>query len=277
MKRIIHQFCFASLTIFSMMNAHAATIDAGVKTNWTYKGNLGPERWAQLNPAFALCAAGKEQSPIDIPQKTKKSDYQLAVNYQNAPLVVMNDGETSLNLGADQLIINDGHSIQLNFPQNPSVEKVTFNGIEYQLLQFHFHSPSENLWHGQNYPLEIHFVNQGPAGKAIVLAVFVKSGETNPTLQKIIENLPKEHGKEFAIEGQTVNPGNLLPDNKGYYHFEGSLTTPPCSEGFDWVIMSTSITASPAQILQIRQAMGGSNARPTQPLHKRIISNSQED
>lgn len=278
MKRRIIHLAFLSSVIFSLStSAHAVLIDAGVKTDWGYKGNIGPSRWSQLNPAFVLCSAGKEQSPIDVPSKTKKSPYDLAIRYQSAPLAIMNDGQTELNLNADQILVNDGHSVQLNFDQHSALEKVHFNGADYSLLQLHFHSPSENLWRGQGYPLEIHFVHQGQANDLLVIGVFVKSGPANPALQMVIEHLPKEHGQVSLVAGQSINPANLLPADNDYYAFKGSLTTPPCSEGVNWVIMSTSITASPAQIQQLRQAMGGVNARPVQPLHKRDVFNSRED
>lgn len=277
MYKLTKSIFLAVAALGLVAGVQAAFIDAGVTTSWGYKGNIGPQRWSQLNPAFTLCATGKQQSPIDIPKHIKSMSYDLAIRYQNAPLNIVNDGQTELSLGVDQLIINDGHSIQLNFPQKPALEKIDFNDVDYHLLQLHFHSPSENLWHGQDYPLEIHFVHQGPAGKVLVLAVFVKSGLANPALQTIINYLPKEHGQSALIANQSINPADLLPESNNYYYVQGSLTTPPCSEGVNWVIMSTSITASPAQIQQLRQAMGGGNARPVQPLFKRDVFNSREN
>lgn len=275
----IAKYAFLSLfTILSSLNVYAEVNDSAIKTTWGYKGNIGPEYWAKLNPNFALCATGKTQSPVNIMKKFKFStNFKLTVNYEPAPLIIMDDGPTSLQIGSVQTIINEGHGIQVNFhDEYAKKESIIFDSNTYLLKEIHFHSPSENQLHGRGFPLEIHFVHQGENGKLAVIGVFVDGGNPNPALQKIIDHLPKEPGKEFEIANEKINPLDLLPVKKNYYSFMGSLTTPPCSEGVQWILMDDVITASPAQILQLRQAANGANARTVQPLNYRAVTFSME-
>jgi carbonic anhydrase len=169
-------------------------------------------------------------------------------------------------------MINDGHSIQVNFPAKDIKETLTLAGKPYRLVQFHLHSPSENQWHGRSFPMEIHFVHQSSDGQLVVMGVFVNAGKQNTTFQQLMDHLPQSQGTSFLISGVSVNPANLLPTQRDYYEFDGSLTTPPCTEGVHWIVMAEPITASPAQINSLRNAAGGANARPVQPLHHRTIS-----
>lgn len=259
------------ITSFFSITAHAAVDDTPVKVKWGYKGNIGPHYWGQLDPSFAVCAEGKSQSPINIPKKVMSANVELKINYNPAPMVIMDDGATQLEIGKHQTVVNTGHGIQLNFPAGHLKESITFAGKNYRLVQFHFHSPSESEWHDRAFPLEIHFVHQGADGKLAVIGVFVKGGKANPTIQKIVEHLPPYESKEYVISGEQVDPMTLLPAKWDYYHFLGSLTTPPCSEGVQWMVMADTITASPAQIAQLKKAAGGANARPVQPLRDRKI------
>lgn len=274
--RIRHYFLLGLLAI--SFNTSAATDDSGVKIQWSYKGNLGPARWGQLDPGFKLCAEGRDQSPINIKIKknVKPSDSVLTVHYEKNGMDIIDNGSTSITLGNTQYIVNDGHSIQLNFSGNQNREWISYAGKQYKLIQFHFHSPSENQINSVSYPMEIHFVHQGMDGKAVAMGVFVKAGKENPELQKIIAHIPTEKGKEFIIKDTDIDPSSLLPEQKNYYSFRGSLTTPPCVEGVQWIVMANPVTASPAQILILRRAAGGENARPVQPLHHRPITYSVE-
>ena len=160
--------------------------------------------------------------------------------------------------------------MQLNFHTDPR-ESISLNGKDYKLVQFHIHTPSEHLWHGQSFAMEIHFVHQGENGELAVIGVFVKGGAENSALQKIVNNLPERNGIEQTINGEQINPADLLPAKHDYYSYAGSLTTPPCSEGVQWIVLSEPITASPAQILKIRKAAKGANARPMQALNEREL------
>lgn len=257
---------------YSGMNAFAATNESGVQTKWGYKGDISPAHWGQLSSSFGLCTTGRAQSPINIIKKVEKAPSKLTINYHIADnLSVVDDGTTNLTMGDNQLVIYDGHGLQLNFSKTKIKEFLELDGIKYHLVQLHFHSPSENVLRGQSFPLEIHLVHQSDEGKVAVIGVWVKGGTENPILKQIISHLPKDEHQEHLIEDERINPNDLLPVKRDYYHFTGSLTTPPCAEGVNWVVMTETITASPAQIAILRKAAGGGNARPVQPLNGRII------
>lgn len=259
--------CFVSVTV------HADTNDSSLKVTWGYKGNIGPERWGQLDPGFVTCLKGKAQSPIDITKKVINAENSLKLNYSSAPLDIVNDGTTELQIDAQQTIIHDGHSVQVNFSPD-SNETIIFGGNNYRLREFHIHTPSENEWHGRSFPLEIHFVHQGDQGKLLVIGVFAKGGDENTELQKVVTNLPNDKGQDHIIPGAAIMPLALMPVKQDYYSYAGSLTTPPCTEGVQWIVMANPITLSPAQIAILKRAIGGVNARPVQPLNKRVISYS---
>ena len=259
-----------AMTLIVMSVTAWAANDAAVKTPWGYEGDKGPAHWASLDPAFALCGNGKFQSPINISNKVVNGTDKLIIHYRPAEMVILDNGTTDLLIGDTQTIINDGHGVQLNFSL-VSNETIRFNNINYRLVQFHIHTPSENKIDGYTFPLEIHFVHQSAHGEVAVISVFATRGKDNPDLQKIIQHLPQEEGEELAIPGEHINPMNLIPEKQNFYTFEGSLTTPPCSEGLQWIVMNETITASPQQIRKLKQAANGSNARPVQPLNNRPI------
>lgn len=260
-------------TLFFCSQVYAVD-DSAVKVKWGYRGNLSAVHWGSLDPNFALCAKGKEQSPIDITNWMANTGGNLLIHYQTFPMTIVDDGTTELRIGRVRTIINDGHGVQLNFPAGEVQELVTYNDKTYRLVQFHIHTPSENKVKGQEFPMEIHFVHQGDNGQLLVIGVFVKKGEVNPIITKIVSNLPKEEGKIEIVQGQTINPADLLPSNRDYYSFAGSLTTPPCSEGLQWIVMTHPITASASQIAKLKEAANGANARPIQALNNRKIDYS---
>jgi carbonic anhydrase len=250
-----------------------AVDDIPVTVKWNYRDGLGPQHWGTLHPEFAVCGAGKIQAPINIVEPIASGDNQLTIRYQTAPMVIMDDGNTNLLIGTQQTLVNLGHGLQLNFPETTSKELITYNGETYRLVQFHFHSPAETKLAGHQFPLEIHFVHSDEkgAGKLLVISVLIRSGKENATLQHIIEHIPLRGETAQVIEGERVNPNELLPANRAYYSFMGSLTTPPCSEGVQWLVMANTIMASPSQIVAFRQAAGGANARPVQALEGRKV------
>ncbi len=266
---------FASFFALLISANSFALNDSSIKTKWGYTGQTGPDHWAQLNPHFSVCSIGKLQSPINIAPKITDKTSKLDIHYMPATMIIVDDGYTNLLIGKEQTIINDGHAIQLNFPESNTSEEILFNQDKYQLVQFHMHTPSENTLNGKSFPMEIHFVHQGKNGTLAVIGVFVKLGEENPTLQKIITNLPKEAHKPMQISGEEVSPLNLLPTDQKHYDFNGSLTTPPCAEGVQWIVMQNPITASAEQIAKLKAATHGANARPVQSRNKREIFYSE--
>lgn len=250
-------FNFIGVILLSLVSLSAYAIDGTDNVEWGYKGSTGPMLWGQLTPTFRLCKEGKNQTPINITKNVVPAEYSLTIHYGNT--------------GVDQEnIVNTGHSIQVNFLPT-SNENIMIKGKTYKLVQFHMHTPSETQLLGRAYPMEIHFVNQAEDGSKAVLAVLANGGSENAELQKIIKNIPKGKNQTQPISGSPINPAQLLPKGTNYYSFMGSLTTPPCEEGLQWIVLKDPIQVSPAQIVSLRQAIGGVNARPVQPLKGRQI------
>jgi carbonic anhydrase len=249
----------------------------GVFAEWGYLGNTGPSKWGQLDPGFAMCARGKLQAPINITKKFKTAPYELKINYQPASMTIVNDGATSLTIGSSQVITQHGHGIQLNFPQSGVKETITFKNRDYRLVQLDVHTPSETAFNNQTFPMEIHFIHQGDDGQVVIMTVLAKAGVANSELQKIVNHFPADTAIEHVINSEKINPAGLLPARHDYYSFTGSLTTPPCAEGVQWIVMRDFITVSTSQIVLFRKAVRGDNARPIQPGHKRDVYFSVEN
>jgi len=237
---------------------------------WDYTGDRGTSHWASLDPAYEFCGIGKEQSPINIQKAIPQPGHLLEFHYQPVPLDFSADGITTLNLRGKKIIIDNDHTLQLDFKQN-HLEYVTANRERYFLKQFHFHSPSENQLNGQAFPLEIHFVHQGSTGNLAVVGVFIKEGKANAELAKILTNLPALKEQKHTLQNPNLDLYGLLPSKHSFYSFKGSLTTPPCSENVEWLIMAEPIQASFEQIAKLKQFLGHENAREVQPLNKRKV------
>lgn len=237
--------------------------------SWGYDKNNGPAVWARLSPANTQCVVGKRQSPINVEGSATTAKNLLTIKYSPAPLIITDDGVTPLMVGDKKLIVNLGHTIELSFPGTK--EHIVYNGEFYDLLQLHFHTPAENSLNGKIYPAEIHIVHQGEHGKVVVIAVFIKEGKANPALSRIINNTPGGKGKSITVPNNGINPISFLPHNRSYYSFDGSLTTPPCVEGIQWIVMKQPITASAEQIKKLSQVIGIENARPLQADNERKI------
>lgn len=219
--------------------------------HWAYGGHGGPAEWGTLDKDFAECKLGKHQSPIDI-RGAKAADLPaIKFDYKPSPLKV----------------IDNGHTIQVNYAAGSSID---VGGARYELLQFHFHRPSEEKIDGKQHAMVAHLVHKGADGKLAVVAVLLDKGGASPLIDTIWKNIPKEKEKEAAAANVTIDAAKLLPDNKGYYTFEGSLTTPPCSEGVKWLVLKTPVKIAESEIAAFgkRYAM---NARPTQPLNGRAV------
>jgi carbonic anhydrase len=218
---------------------------------WTYQGAEGPSAWGKLDPAFATCAVGQKQSPIDI-KNAKKSDLPpLKFDYKAVPLN----------------IIDNGHTVQVNYAPGSSL---TVGDKAYVLKQFHFHHPSEEHVNGQGYDMVAHLVHADADGHLAVVAVLLKKGPSNPFLNTVWTNIPKEKEKAVDVPGVSVNVNELLPADHGYFTFAGSLTTPPCSEGVTWYVLKNQSSLSTEQ-LQAFAKIYPLNARPIQPSNNREI------
>jgi carbonic anhydrase len=220
------------------------------KPHWTYGGEGGPEHWGELGPENKPCAAGLQQSPVDL------SGAVTAKVSAPVPHWIPARGAT---------IVNNGHTLQVNVAEGGSV---TLNGKDYALKQFHFHHPSEHTVDGKAFPLEVHFVHAAKDGDLAVVAVMFEEGQANPNLDPLWAVAPIHEG-EAAISAQ-IDTLAFMPPAIGVFRYEGSLTTPPCSETVHWTVMTTPVTASPSQIAAFASLFPW-NARPVQPLNRRYI------
>ncbi|HEY4671577.1 MAG TPA: carbonic anhydrase [Gemmatimonadaceae bacterium] len=224
-------------------------------SHWAYEGEGGPTHWGALEPSYKSCAAGKEQSPIDIRDAKAPDLPAIAFSYQPTPLK----------------LVDNGHTIQVSYAPGSFI---TVGGQRYELQQFHFHHPAEEKVSGKSYPMVAHLVHKNAAGQLAVVAVLLTKGAANPLIAKLWQNLPAEQGKEVNPAGETVDATQLLPSAQGYFTFSGSLTTPPCSEGVTWFVLKTPTEVSSSEVLTFARKYPH-NARPTQPLNGRVIKQSQ--
>lgn len=217
---------------------------------WSYSGNTGPKNWPNLHRNFSDCS-GNNQSPINLTGFTESVLKPIDFSYQPEAAALLNNGRT----------------VQLNY-RRPKFIKA--EGSIFNLLQFHFHSPSENQINGESFPLEAHFVHRNDHGDLAVVAVMFQQGKENAALPKYIEELPAEAGRTITLESP-ISPDQLLPDNRDYYRFNGSLTTPPCTEGVRWFVLKTPATASEEQLNAMKTAIGKPNNRPVQAINARMV------
>ncbi len=226
------------------------SLNTALSTDWGYNQTNGPEKWAELDDSYKKCSTGKSQSPINInTQITKPSKDKLAIKYY-----------------ADSThIINTKHSVKLNFAKQSSI---SFNKNNYKLIQAHFHTPSENKINNKSFPLELHLVHQDNKGNLLVIGVFFNEGNFHNELHKIITNIPS--GKYETKPLKNINIKQLLPEKNGYFSFTGSLTTPPCTENVQWLVLKDQLQASKEQIHALNKIMQN-NARSIQPLNHRTI------
>jgi len=235
---------------FAALMACAATAMAGDGAKWTYAGEGGPEQWAKLTPDNFACA-GKNQSPVDIKGAVHAGLKPLKMAYK----AVGNE------------VINNGHTLQVNFAPGSTLQ---LDGTEFELKQYHFHAPSENLVNGQSYPLEVHLVHADKDGNLAVIGVMFKQGAENKALKALWPQLPKEANSKNAL-GAPLSAASLLPAKHAYFRFSGSLTTPPCSEGVRWLVMKNPVTVSKEQVAAFEGILHHANNRPVQPLNGRVI------
>ncbi len=218
---------------------------------WAYEGESGPTHWGALNAEWAVCSEGTEQSPINLTSAVVFEIDDPVFSYQDAPLS----------------LINNGHTVQANFAAGSSI---TVEGIDYQLLQFHFHSQSEHSVDGVLLPMELHLVHQSSDGTLAVVGLLIEEGAFNPSFDSILTSLPATEGATNDPAGVTINALSLLPEQRTTYRYAGSLTTPPCSQGVAWMVMTSKIQLSAEQIAQYTTLFHGTN-RPIQPLNSRVL------
>ena len=223
--------------------------------SWDYSDAHGPNHWGDLNPEFVTCRTGHHQSPIDI-RNPKKADLP-ALQFDYKP--------SSLD------IIDNGHTVMVNYSPGSFL---TVSGKRYVLKQFHFHRPSEERINGKTSDMTVHLVHADDEGKLAVVAVLLNQGEGNLLIDELWSDIPKEKNKEEAFNNVKIDVSRLLPADRGYYTFSGSLTTPPCSEDVTWFVLKHPVTISEAEINRFSQ-LYRNDARPTQPLYDRTVLESR--
>lgn len=222
--------------------------------HWDYEGKEGPQNWAKLSPEFAACGAGKFQSPIDIREGIRLNLDPIKFDYKPTPL----------------RILDNGHTVQVNYGMGSSI---TVNGEKYSLVQFHFHKPSEERIEGKQFDMVVHLVHKNMMGQLAVVAVMLRNGAPNPLMQTLWTHLPLQQGKEGMPKNVSIDANQFLPQDRAYYTFLGSLTTPPCTEGVLWLVMKTPMQVSRTQISAFGR-LYENNARPVQQANRRLIKES---
>lgn len=259
--RALRSALLSSLFLASGASADDSRGVAAVTTNseeshFGYSQSLSPDHWAEL-PGNARCSAGTTQSPVAL--STATADHP----HLNTP---------SFNYFTSHVrMTNTGHTVEFTYDAGSTLR---LGNTEYKLAQFHFHTPSEHTEDGVQYPLELHLVHKDASGNAaVVVGVLIKEGSVNAALFNAFLHLPKHEGEQSAPTGALINASALLPRNKAFFQYAGSLTTPPCSEGLQWFVMTHPIEMSDAQIAAFQRLPHlNPNNRPVQPLNGRTIA-----
>ncbi|MFB5661514.1 carbonic anhydrase [Alteribacillus sp. HJP-4] len=222
---------------------------------WSYEGNSGPEYWGELDSDYSTCVDGREQSPINIEFSDVSQDEELEsidINYQPAAYTLVHNGHT----------IQAENSIEYN--------NIIVNDTEYTLDHFHFHTPSEHLFNEEHYEMEMHLVHENEKGETAVLGVMIQEGETNEELSAAWNNLPASESREEVAINDPIDLQALLPQKNTTFHYNGSLTTPPCSEEVEWIIYKQPIAMSQEQIKDFQEIFPD-NHRHEQDLNEREV------
>ena len=240
------------VTIMGAAGAGVLLFGAGAnpQVHWGYEGTHGPEHWGSLDPGFALCSSGREQSPIDLTGAEPGDLSEIVFNYAPSPIS----------------ILNNGHTIQVDYQPGSAI---VLDGTRYGLIQFHFHHRSEHTVDGGSFPLELHLVHANADGALAVVGIFLEEGAANEALAPVWQHLPAEAGPA-AVVRESVDAAALLPERRTTWRYAGSRTTPPCSEGVSWLVMTEPVTASREQI-EAFSALFPVNNRPLQPLNGRRL------
>lgn len=230
------------------------------RTPWTYEGPRGPEHWGELDPEYKLCGTGHAQSPIDIRDAVKADLPPLQFEFKPAPL---------------KYLLNNGATVRVNYHDASGAgSALVVGGKRYQLTQFHFHRPSEELINGRAFAMDVHFMFEADDHAVAGVAALVNPGESNDLVAQLWTYMPTTAGPEHEVPGITINPAELLPHEYGYYEYEGSVTAPPCTEGVRWIVLRTPIQLSRDQIGAFVRVYPN-DARPAQPLNGRVVKESR--
>jgi carbonic anhydrase len=252
LKQKLFCFSFMMLLLVSACTSGEAPISAppSPTAHWTYEGEEGPSHWGELDSTYELCGTGKSQSPIDLAAPSEQDLANIVFHYQ----------PSAVN------ILNNGHTVQVNYDAGSYIE---LDSTRYDVAQFHYHAPSEHQIDGRSFAAELHLVHQSADGKLAVVGLLLQEGSANPAFDPFINNLPAETS-DVKAAGVKINAMDFLPSIQTTHRYSGSLTTPPCSEGVNWLIMTTPVELSSAQLSKLESLFEGNN-RPVQPLNDRSL------
>jgi carbonic anhydrase len=236
----------------SLLLASTLSLASDHKAHWGYTGHNGPQSWGELSDKYKMCGIGMNQSPINIVSSLDADLEPIGFNYKTSPVE----------------ILNNGHTVQVNVASGSIIE---VDGVSYELKQYHFHTPSENNINSKSFPLEAHFVHADKDGNLAVVGVMFEEGKENAQLKELWAKMPMEADVHTKLSAEAKDINALLPESKEYYRFNGSLTTPPCSEGVKWMVLETPLTISKEQVEKFSHAVHGHNNRPIQSQNARII------
>jgi carbonic anhydrase len=251
-----NKICFIGvLIIFSSMlgacSFQAEDSHPIAAAHWTYEGAEGPEHWGD-EPSYATCSTGTSQSPIDISVPSEKDLKNISFHYQ----------PSEVN------ILNNGHTAQVNYDAGSYIE---LDGARYDVAQFHYHTPSEHAIDGKLFAAEIHIVHKNADGELAVVGIMLEAGSENLAFAPFISNLPAEEA-EVKDTGVTINAADFLPAVQTTFRYTGSLTTPPCTEGVHWLVMTVPVELSAAQLNSLATLFEHHNNRPVQELNDRPLA-----
>jgi carbonic anhydrase len=224
-----------------------------VAPHWSYVGEGKPANWGKLSPNFTVCETGRNQSPIDL---------KNTVNAELPPI------KFKYSMLSPTDILNNGHTVQVNLW---SGGEITVDGKLFTLKQFHFHSPSENTINGKRFPFEMHLVHLSEKNEIAVVAIMFELGEDDALLAELWKNMPLKAGDKHKLDARALRGMEFESGLTDYYRFNGSLTTPPCSEGVRWIVMKTTRHISQTQLLRFQKVLPHANNRPVQALNSRIV------
>ena len=229
----------------------------GGDVHWAYEGENGPQAWGKLKPEFNMCAIGKRQSPINIEDSGTLQGPAEPLQFSYTP--------------SSGTVVNNGHTIQVDLQGDNSL---TVRGSVYRLLQFHFHTPSEEQVNFRNFAMVAHLVHKNSEGQLAVVAVLLDPGVVNALINKVWTYMPLDQSDRVRLPAGIIDMNELLPKDQRYYQFIGSLTTPPCTEGVLWMVLKQPTQISKDQ-LRLFQQLFPNNARPVQPVNGRPVRNAQ--
>ena len=229
----------------------------GGEVHWAYEGENGPQAWGKLKSEFNLCAIGKRQSPIAIKEEITLQGPAEPIQFHYNP--------------STGTVVNNGHTIQVNLEGDNSI---TVRSSTYKLLQFHFHTPSEEVVNNKRAAMVAHLVHKNDEGQLAVVAVLLDRGEPNSLLNTVWTYMPLDTNDQVRMPAGAVNMNEILPADQRYYQYFGSLTTPPCTEGVLWIVIKQPLRISPEQFKIFNQQFPF-NARPTQPVNGRPVREAQ--